>query len=193
MHIVPADATGIDQALQVMKDGGIVAHATETCYGLACDLTNPQAVKQLFELKQRPIDMPVSALFSSVEHAKQFVTWTDRAQELADEHLPGPLTLILPANPLSPHILYVVPEEESDSIGVRISSHPVAQQLVEKIGTPISTTSANIHGADNCYSLHDLTSQFNNADITVINSDAIPAREPSIIMSLVEGEKIMRS
>ena len=73
----------------------MVAHATETCYGLACDLSNPDAVMKLFKIKQRPLDQPVSALFASIEDAKKYVEWNDEAEVLALKHLPGPLTLIL--------------------------------------------------------------------------------------------------
>ena len=87
---------GLIEAIHILKRGGVVAHATETCYGLACDLANPAAVAKLFAIKQRPLDQPVSALFVSIEEAKKWVEWSDEAEKLAAEFLPGPLTLILP-------------------------------------------------------------------------------------------------
>ena len=96
MEVLRTDINGITRALEILRQGGIVAHATETCYGLACDVSNPEAVKKLFAIKQRPLNQPVSALFSSVDEAKKYVEWNDEAQKLADEYLPGPLTLILP-------------------------------------------------------------------------------------------------
>ncbi len=109
MQVLPADSTGIAHALSILRSGGIVAHATETCYGFACDVQNPDAVKRLFVIKKRPLDQPVSALFSSIEQAKLYVEWNEKAEELAKKYLPGPLTLILPTHKDAPHVIFCVP------------------------------------------------------------------------------------
>ena len=108
MKVLPVSPEALAEAVAVLRAGGIVAHATETCYGFACDLTNPEAVERLFTLKQRPLDQPVSALFVSVEQAKQYVEWNKQAEELANQYLPGPLTIILPVRADAP-ILFSVP------------------------------------------------------------------------------------
>ena len=95
MRIIPADDEGIRLAVRIIEDGGVVAHATETCYGLACDLRNIDAVEKLFAIKERPPHQPVSALFSSIDEAKKYVEWNEKAEELAQKYLPGPLTVIL--------------------------------------------------------------------------------------------------
>src|SRR3989338_1205412 len=110
MRILPASTEGIEAALAVLARGETVMHATETCYGFACDLTNPEAVARLFKIKQRSPDQPVSALFSSIDEAKKYVEWNDRAGELAKEFLPGPLTVILPMKTKAPHTLYCIPD-----------------------------------------------------------------------------------
>ena len=99
----------IKKALCILKNGGVVAHITDTCYGLACDMTNPKAVTKLFEIKHRPINMPVSALFASLEEAKKYVEWNDMAEKLAEKYLPGPLTLILPLKKPLPHPIFTTP------------------------------------------------------------------------------------
>src|SRR3989338_4667154 len=96
----------IKKVLCILKNGGVVAHITDTCYGLACDMTNPKAVTKLFEIKHRPISMPVSALFASLEEAKKYVEWNDMAEKLAEKYLPGPLTLILPLKKPLPHPIF---------------------------------------------------------------------------------------
>ncbi len=106
MKVIPFSNQAIADALTVLQNGGVVAHATETCYGLACDLSNPDAVTKLFAIKQRPESQPVSALFASVDEAKKYVEWNDRAEELAAQYLPGPLTLILPLRSDSPKKLF---------------------------------------------------------------------------------------
>jgi L-threonylcarbamoyladenylate synthase len=201
MKILSSSASAIDKALAILKQGGVIAHATETCYGLACDLSNPEAVEKLFRIKKRSEDQPVSALFPSVEEAKKSVEWNDEAEKLAKEFLPGPLTLILPLRqdasfrlfPTAPNTYYLTP---ITSLGVRISSHPLAQELVQRFGKPISTTSANIHGLPNTYSAEEITAQFQGQSAQpdlVIDSGELPKNKPSRIVDLSqEKKKIIR-
>jgi len=191
----------IDAAIATLKAGGIVMHATETCYGIACDLTNPDAVKKLFAIKKRPEQQPVSALFSSIESAKLYVDFSDRALELAQKYLPGPLTLVLPTNTKPPSQIFVCPPPPSPipsnlspltyhlspTIGVRISSHPLASRLAELFGKPIATTSANLHGEPNPYSIADLQEQFSQSDPApdlILNSGTLPTAPPSTVVEV---------
>ncbi|OGJ59343.1 threonylcarbamoyl-AMP synthase [Candidatus Peribacteria bacterium RIFCSPHIGHO2_01_FULL_51_9] len=198
MNVVPATLTGIARAIHVLKEGGVIAHATETCYSLACDLTNPEAVARLFTIKQRPIDQPISALFSSIEEMKRYVVWNSRADDLAKQYLPGPLTLILPlkknvslySTPLSS----LVPRPSN--LGIRFSSHPIAQTLVKTFGAPISTTSANIHGKPETFSVQEIVEQFsmqkNQLDL-IFESGVLPHALPSTIVDLSGlEEKVLR-
>jgi len=191
MQVLPENSKAIDQAIEILNSGGVVAHATETCYGLACDLSNPDAVRKLFKIKGRPEDMPISALFESVTQAKEFVEWNDRAEELAAEHLPGPLTLILPVKADAPETLYPIPEGSS-TIGVRVSPHAAAQRLVQRFGKPISTTSANMHGEPNPFSAKEIQDQGVKPDL-IIDSGELKATDASKVIDLTSGEeKVLR-
>ena len=194
MQIIQPDDLGFAAALQVLREGGVVAHATETCYGLACDMSDTTAVARLFAIKQRRGDQPVSALFSSVEAAKQFVTWNERAEELAKEGLPGPLTIILPLRPGAPHRLFPTPNG-GDSLGVRVSPHPVALRLVTEFGRPVSTTSANVSGGPNPYSAAEIERQFSGMEAQpelILDSGALPEVPPSTVVDCREGKNVVR-
>lgn len=207
MHVLPLTTKTIRDALSVLETGGIVMHATETCYGIACDLTNPTAVTRLFALKKRPLDQPVSVLFSSIEQAKQYVLWSTETEALAKKYLPGPLTLILPLHPNAPTPIYTVPLSQerrrkkkdrrptssifhlpssNATIGIRISSHPTAQKLVKRFGKPLSTTSANIHRQPTTYSPEEIIVQFPDtlADVLLLNEGTLPHSPPSTIIDL---------
>lgn len=201
MNVIPYSDAAIAQAIQVLRAGGVVAHATETCYGLACDIGNVDAVKKVFAIKQRPESQPISGLFESIDQAKSYVEWNDRAEELAKQYLPGPLTMILPikrSHVGTLHITSSTPERANPqpaTIGVRISSGPIAQTLVEHFGTPISTTSANIHGKPNPYSAEDIQHQFADAPIKpdlVIDSGTLPQNPPSTVMDLTQETIVER-
>jgi L-threonylcarbamoyladenylate synthase len=162
MNIQPLSDKVIQEAITILRNGGVVAHATETCYGLACDLGSAVAVEKLFAIKNRPTNQPVSALFTSIDQSQQYVEWNEGALMLGTKHLPGPLTIILTKKPGC--ALHVCPEG-SESIGVRISSHPTARRLTEAFGSPLSTTSANIHGKKNPYSAEDIGTQYARAQV----------------------------
>lgn len=188
----------LEQALQILASGGIVAHATETCYGFACDLANPQAVQRLFALKKRPADQPVSALFSSLDEAKKFVVWNEQAEELARKYLPGPLTLILPLRSDAPIRVFPTPLTAyrlplAASLGVRISSNPLAQELAKRFGKPLSTTSANLHGQKNTYSTAEIIEQCKGQEVQpdlIIDSGKLRTIPPSTVMDLTEKQKL---
>ncbi len=188
MRRVAVSPKAVEEALRILAAGGVIAHATETCYGLACDLASEEAVAKLFAIKKRAAEQPVSALFPSVEEAKRYVEWNDRATSLASSHLPGPLTLILPlrkdAPPISPtpHALSPTP-----SLGIRISSHPLAMELATRFGRPLSTTSANLHGEPSPYTAEEIERQFASATVQpdlILDSGELPSVPPSTIIDL---------
>lgn len=190
MHITPFNESSLARALGILAKGGVVAHATETCYGLACDLNNIDAVKKLFAIKERPGHQPVSGLFTSVNEAKKFVDWNDRAEELS-KHLPGPLTMILPMK--SDANLHPTAEASTgaQTLGVRVSSHPHAQALVAAFGSPISTTSANVHGMPNPYSAEDISQQFAGKSAVpdlILDSGTLPRNPPSTVVDCTKEE-----
>jgi len=199
MKALPVSESSIQAALEILRSGGIVAHATETCYGLACDLQNPDALQKLFAIKKRPHTQPVSALFSSIEEAQKYTEWNDAAQALAKKHLPGPLTIILKTLPQTPTPIFITPQvshltsqvssliSHISSIGIRISSHPTAQKLVEAFGSPLSTTSANIHGEQNPYSVTEIQKQYAGNDLLpdlILDDGDLPKNESSTIVNM---------
>jgi L-threonylcarbamoyladenylate synthase len=181
VQIIP-ESEGIDRACDVLLSG-IVAHATETCYGLACDLTNQKSVQKLFALKKRPENLPVSALFASIEQAKEYVEWNASAEELS-KHLPGPITLILPLKSDAKHKLYPTPSG-GETIGIRISSHPTASALVESMKKPLSTTSANLHGDPEPNSAENVVS---GPDLDLILDGGILSGEEASTVVNLTGE-----
>lgn len=198
MKILPFTNSALEEAISIIKSGGVVAHATETCYGLACDLTNIDAVKKLFAIKERPEHQPVSGLFSSIEEAKKWVVWNQKADELAAHYLPGPLTLILPIRGDTPTSIFPNPNPNPNpTLGVRISSSPVAQALAAACSFPISTTSANVHGKPNPYSADDISAQFEGQEMQpdlVLDSGTLPQVPPSTVVNLTtDDDQTLRS
>jgi L-threonylcarbamoyladenylate synthase len=133
----------IEQAVAVLRRGGLVAFPTETVYGLGADAANPAAIRKLYAAKGRPADHPVIVHIASMA---QLNAWareiTPLAQTLAGRFWPGPLTMILKR---APGVSDAVTGGQ-DTVGLRIPAHPVAHLLLEKFGGGIAAPSANRFG-----------------------------------------------
>ena len=133
----------VRRAAEILRAGGLVAFPTETVYGLGADASNPKAVARLYAVKGRPADHPVIVHFDSMERALAFAQEVpDEARLLARKFWPGPLTLILKASQeAKPFVTGGQP-----SVGIRVPSHPIAQQLLKAFGGAIAAPSANRFG-----------------------------------------------
>ncbi|MDL1965450.1 MAG: threonylcarbamoyl-AMP synthase [Candidatus Desulfofervidus auxilii] len=135
--------TNIEKAVQIIQKGGVVAYPTETFYGLGVNALNPRAVERLFKIKKRPSSKPISIIIPNINWLKYLIKEVPPiAQTLIEKHWPGPLTIIFAAKDILPKELTA----ETGKIGIRISSHPMAQKLAQLSETPVTATSANLSG-----------------------------------------------
>ncbi len=131
------------RAAEVIRRGGLVALPTETVYGLGADATNPVAAAGIFAAKQRPFFDPLIVhLPSAAEVGRVASSVPELARRLAKKFWPGPLTLILPKQPVIPDIV----TSGLETVGVRVPDHPLMQRVLELAGCPIAAPSANPFG-----------------------------------------------
>jgi L-threonylcarbamoyladenylate synthase len=130
----------IDQAVEILRRGGIVAFPTETVYGLGADARNAQAVQRVFEVKGRPSTNPVIVHVASVDIARRYAAaWPLSATQLAESFWPGPLTLVLPKSEM------IVPSVTAGraTVGLRAPDHPLTLDLLRQFDGPLIGPSAN--------------------------------------------------
>ena len=141
-----ADAVSNDEivhAASCLRSGKLVAFPTETVYGLGADALDAVAVARIFEVKGRPNTSPVIVHVSDHEMvATVAASWPDKAQILAENFWPGPLTLVLPKTPAVPDIVTA----GLPTVGVRMPAHPIALALIAAAQVPIAAPSANRFG-----------------------------------------------
>jgi len=134
-------ANTLQKVVQRLKAGELVVIPTETVYGLAGDATNSVSIKNIFSLKSRSHERPISVLIAD---ANQMREWSnnipDIAWQLAKKFWPGPLTLIVPKAPHVPDILTA----QQKTIGLRVPAHPIALEILQKFGSGLATPSANL-------------------------------------------------
>ena len=165
----------VEEAVERLRNGGLVVYPTETCYGLGATVDDLKAVERVYLVKRRPFDRPLTVIVADVEMWSRYAYITPEASKLIRRFLPGPLTIILWKKPTVPDLV------NPDRIGARISSHPVAQALVEMLGKPITATSANLHGGPNPYKVEEVVSE--GVDL-ILDYGELPRRPPSTIVDL---------
>ncbi len=133
----------IASAASIMGQGGVVVFPTTGLYGLGADALNPKAVARVYEIKNRPPTKALLVLVNSVDQIMPLVQDIPAsAQAIMDRLWPGGITLVFQASDLLPPLLC----GGTGKIGIRMAAHPVARALVEKLGRPITGTSANLSG-----------------------------------------------
>ena len=132
------------RAVDILKEGGVVAFPTETVYGLGALATDADAVKRIFEAKGRPSDNPLIVHIGNKEDVEKYaVDIPDAARTLMEACWPGPLTLVLHKKP------GIIAENVTpgvSTVGIRMPDHPVALELLRKLDGPLAAPSANRSG-----------------------------------------------
>jgi L-threonylcarbamoyladenylate synthase len=150
-HRDPADPGGLEArattaAVELLRQGEIVALPTETVYGLAGDALNPVVVAKIFEAKERPRFDPLIVHLPNREWLERIVGLPERDRELifrlADKFWPGPFTIVLPKREIVPDIVTA----GLNTVAVRLSAHPVFAEIARAFGKPLAAPSANRFG-----------------------------------------------
>ena len=144
-RILPFDEKAIAEAARLILAAQPVAVPTETVYGLAADATNAEAVARIYEAKGRPSFNPLIVHVPSLEAAERIGEFTAEARALAQQHWPGPLTLVVPLRPEAGIASIVT--AGLPTIGLRVPAHPAMQALLAAVDRPLAAPSANASGA----------------------------------------------
>lgn len=182
--------SSIERALEILRNGGLVAIPTETVYGLAGDASNEAAVRRIFEAKGRPADHP---LIVHVAAAEQLAGWAatvpTAAAVLADTCWPGPLTLLVPR---AVHVLSVVTGGR-DTVGIRVPAHPLTTELLTRFGGGLAAPSANRFGKVSPTTAAHVIADLGSRVDYVLDGGACPVGvESTIVDCSVEPPQILR-
>ena len=147
------DESVIAEASSILGAGGVVAYPTETFYGLGADGQIEDAIKKIFLIKGRNFKNPISVIIGNANDVRGLVEEIPEfALHLMETFWPGALTIIFKASSdVSPLLT-----AGTGKIGIRLSSHPVATALANKLGHPITATSANLSGKHECTSADEV-------------------------------------
>ncbi|HET9354896.1 MAG TPA: L-threonylcarbamoyladenylate synthase, partial [Sphingomicrobium sp.] len=143
-QVLPLSDAAIARAAELVAGGQPVAVPTETVYGLAADATNAEAVARIYAAKGRPSFNPLIVHVLDLAAAERLGEFGDEARALAQEHWPGPLTVVVPARPGNGIAALVT--AGLNTIALRVPAHPAMRALLEASGKPLAAPSANASG-----------------------------------------------
>ena len=171
-------ADAIDAAAAAIGDGEPVVYPTETVYGLGADATDSAAVERVFEVKGRDRSKPLSLGVPTVDAALRHARPSDRALQFMRAFLPGPVTVVVDADPSLPEALTA----GRDRVGIRIPDHEVALALFECVApTPVTATSANVSGSPSVTDVATLDSAVRDAVAVVVDAGPTPGTESTVV------------
>lgn len=171
----------IGEAIDIMAEGGVILYPTDTVYGLGANIFNNDAVRKIYEIKDRDESKPLSVLVSDMEGVELIAHLNRNSREVLNEWLPGPFTFILSKRSLvSPYV------SASSKVGVRIPDYPIARYLASIF--PITTTSANKTGRDTLSNPNDILKQIGSDIDLVIDVGELNSEAASTVIDLTDSK-----
>ena len=151
----------VDEAITVLKNGGVILYPTDTVWGLGCDATNAKAVDKILAIKGREQGKSLIVIVNSVDMVYRYVDSVPEIAQQLIEVADQPLTIVYPK---AVGLAHNVPAEDG-SIGIRVVNHPFCNMLLSKFKRPIVSTSANLTGEKTPATFKDISAQIiNKAD-----------------------------
>ena len=135
----------IEKIVKVINDGGLVISPTDTIYGIMADALNDEAIRRVFEVKQRPYNKPLLLLMDSFEMVESYTEkLSEKEKELMNGFWPGLVTIILKKNDKVSDLI----TSNMDTVGIRIPNNKDLLEVIRRLKRPVISTSANITGTE---------------------------------------------
>ncbi|WP_423807439.1 L-threonylcarbamoyladenylate synthase [Photobacterium damselae] len=175
------------QVVAALQQGEVIGYPTEAVFGVGCDPDSEQAVHKLLALKQRPIEKGLILIAADYD---QLLAYVDEGQlttnqlEQIKNSWPGPVTWVMPTKPSVPKFL----TGQFETIAVRVSDHPLVQQLCRQFGKPITSTSANLTGQEPGRTYQDVEAQLGHYLAAILQGEVGGRDNPSEIRDAQTGK-----
>jgi tRNA threonylcarbamoyl adenosine modification protein (Sua5/YciO/YrdC/YwlC family) len=176
----------IAQAVEVLHAGGVAAYPTDSIYALGCAIEARDAIERIHRAKNMAKHQRLALICPDLSSASHYAMFSQTAFRLAQRIFPGPYTLVVPATREVPKLLT---DHKRRTVGIRVTSHPIAQALAQGLGRPLLTSSAIApDGEAPCRDADEIFEAFGKFVDVVIDAAQTPA-EPSTVIE-VDGDEI---
>lgn len=174
----------IDAARGRFRAGGVLAYATESCFGLGCNPFDVRAIRRILAIKGRPTHKGLIVIAANLQQLRPLIRPLTLAQlATVQRYWPGPYTFLLPASRRVPTLL----RGRHDKIAVRISAHGEAAALCRALGSPLVSTSANRAGQKSLKTARACRQAFGREQVLTLQGRIGKRRKPSTIIDLDSG------
>lgn len=178
------DKNVIDEAIDVLANGGVIIYPTDTVYGLGANIFNNKAVRKVFKIKQRNLLKPLSILVSNTDAIDVVAKISRYQKDTLDKYLPGPYTFILNKTPVVPRVV----TSGLTHVGVRVPENEIACNLARIF--PITTTSANLSDEEVLSTPDEILEQLGCDVDLVIDVGPLKSKKASTIVDLTAPQPI---
>ena len=180
------DARKIQQAVDVLHAGGVAAYPTDSIYALGCAIEARDAIERIYRAKGMKKNQRLALICPDLSTASEFGMFSQTAFRLAQRIFPGPYTMIVPATRAVPRTLT---DAKRRTVGIRVTSHPIAQALSRALGRPLLTSSAIAPTTgEPCRDADEILEAFGKHIDVVIDTEQTPAAPSTVIE--VDGDNI---
>lgn len=178
----------VNDAVNVLKLGGVIAIPTDTVYGIAADPFNPDAVQKLYTIKGRPEDKPIPLVLGSVDDVHSVSqNLPPFFFHLTEKFWPGGLTIIVQAKELLPELT-----AGGTTVGLRIPNQPILMKILQNFGGPLAITSANLSGQPAATSIREFGDKLTAKLDFIVDDGKTPGPIPSTVYDISISHPIVR-
>ncbi|WP_106850259.1 L-threonylcarbamoyladenylate synthase [Blastococcus sp. Marseille-P5729] len=184
IHPVDPQPRLIEKAAAVIRDGGLVAYPTDSCYALGCSLGNKEALQRIRDIRKLDSKHDFTLVCQNFSQMDQYVMFNNSLFRLLKNTTPGPYTFIMQASHETPRVMQ---NPKKKTVGVRIPDHRVAQALTEAVGTPIVSSTLLLPDREDPPLLGwDIKEELDHVIDTVIEGES--GYTPTTVVDLTSGE-----
>jgi tRNA threonylcarbamoyl adenosine modification protein (Sua5/YciO/YrdC/YwlC family) len=171
----------IQQAVDVLEKGGLIAYPTDTVYGLGCDLMNKNAIERLYQVKGMQKNKNLAFICHDLSNITKYAVVDNSAYRMLRHYLPGPYCFILQATREVPKIVLA----KQKTVGIRVPNHPVIIALTLALGRPIISTTAARPGGEPFIDPTEIRDEFKGLDLVL--DGGVGGDVPTTVIDLSEG------
>ena len=182
-------AAALAAAVDVLRRGGVVAYPTDTLYGLAADPASNAAVQRLFDVKGRDRSQAIPLVAADLDQARAAARFTPAALRLARAFWPGPLSIVLSAEPWLSRLAVA----DDGTIAIRVPAQPLARDLAAAFGSCLTATSANVSGQPPTASPDGLATIGDRVDLLLDGGEAPGGAASTIVEVRDDGVTLLRA
>ncbi len=176
----------IEAAVEVLHKGGVAAYPTDSIYALGCAIESRDGIERIYRARNMHKNQRLALICPDLSTASEFGIFSQTAFRIAQQVLPGPYTLVVPATKAVPRTLT---DNKRRTVGIRITSHPIAQALAAGLGRPLLTSSAiNPETEEPCRDAEELLEAFGKHVDVVVDAAQTPAQPSTVIQ--IDGETV---